>query len=223
MWPRLMFVVGLTVGVMAPIVWAGFNLPPTRVSHVDRTARIELNPYSAPSTDHTPVKSETAKKPTTAKTIPETKSFSSPLSPLGEHGTAQVRKPEPPPVESQKTDRSTAELNRSHAPAADNATARAGGKNHDTADESRSSIPSMPASPSSTEHTTPLSTASSLPRAETRRPPSSKKSSRTRHRREVVVRHRVYRSPDTVIVARGFCVNGAYLTCTGEYCWGFCY
>ena len=159
MLPRLMFVVGMTIGVMAPIIWVAFTSVPTLSSHEDRKARGGPNPYSAPSSDHTPFKSEKAKKPDTVDTKPETNSFTNPTSPPSERGSAKVTKPALPKVQGPKADRSTASSNYSNAPIADDGTSRSGEENHDAIDESKDDLASAPSSPPSTGDRTPLSSS----------------------------------------------------------------
>ena len=159
MLPRLMFVFGMTIGVMAPIIWAEFTSVPTLRSHEDRTARGEPNSYTAPRSDHTPFKSEKAKKPDTVDTRPDTNSFTNPPSPPSERGSAQVTKPALPQVQGPKPDWSTAASNHSNAPIADDGTSGSGEKNHEATDERKDDLASAPSSPPSAGDRTLLSSS----------------------------------------------------------------
>ena len=157
MLPRLMFVVGMTIGVMAPIIWAAFTLVPTLSLHEGRMARGEPNPHSAPSSDQMPFKSEKAKKPDNANTKPEAKPVTSPTSSPREGGSAHVRKPVLPQVQGPQANQSIASSNHSNAQIADDGISRLSGENHHATVESKDGLSSAPSSPPPAEDRRPLS------------------------------------------------------------------
>ena len=151
MLPRLLFAIGMTIGVMASIIWAAFTLVPKQSSHEGRMARGEPNLLSAPSSDHTPFKSEKAKRPDTANRKPETKSGTS-LTPSSRgRGSAQVRKPARPQVQGPQANQSTASSNHSNAKIVNDGKSRSGDETHHATDESKDAISSEPSSPPPTE------------------------------------------------------------------------
>jgi hypothetical protein len=243
MLPRLIFVVGMTIGVMAPIIWAALTSVPTLSSHEGRTARGESNPLSAQRPDHPPIKSEKAKYSDTANTKPDVKSITSP--------STQTGKPLLPQVQSPKADRSTASAKHSNAPVTGDRMSRSGGESHDATDESKDALSSAPSSPPSSEDNVPLSSSensngaaesketppdrtSNAPPTEAtkstsvikrqRATPGSNDTSSSPFSNRPLTKSRT-KSESSAAAAenKGLCGFGSYLACTNGTCWRFCY
>jgi hypothetical protein len=244
MLPRLIFVIGMTIGVMAPIIWAAFTSVPTLSSHEGRTARGAPNPLSDQRSDHPPIKSEKAKNSDTANTKLDAKSITSP--------STQTGKSLLPLVQGPKVDRSTASAKHSNAPVDDGGTSRSGGESHDATGGSKDVLSSVPSSPppgsvplSSSKNSngtaeskeTPPDRSSNAPPTEATKSTSiSKRQRATAESNDAtfspfshppLTKNKKSRSKsessETTAEDKGLCGFGSYLACTNGTCWRFCY